>query len=58
MTQATVLNGIFADLVCRSSMNRSEGYFDASQVYMKLAFKAQNQCRMTLETLGTIKNPR
>ena len=24
---------------------------------MKLALKAQNQCRMTLETLAAIKNP-
>jgi hypothetical protein len=24
---------------------------------MRVALKAQNQCRMTVETLGTIKNP-
>ena len=24
---------------------------------MRMALKAQNQCRMTLETLATIKNP-
>ena len=24
---------------------------------MRMAMKAQNQCRMTLETLATIKNP-
>lgn len=27
------------------------------EVHLKLAFKAQNQCRMTLETLSNIKNP-
>lgn len=26
-------------------------------MYAKLALRAQNQCRMTLETLATIKNP-
>jgi hypothetical protein len=25
--------------------------------YLRMALKAQNQCRMTLETLATIKNP-
>jgi hypothetical protein len=27
------------------------------EIYLRLALKAQNQCRMTLETLATIKNP-
>jgi hypothetical protein len=57
MSQATALNSMFADLVNRSANNRNAGYFDASQAYLKMAFKAQNQCRMTLETLSTIKNP-
>jgi hypothetical protein len=55
--QANVLNGMFADLSKPAASNRSEGYFEASQTYLKLAFKAQNQARMTLETLSTIKNP-
>ena len=25
--------------------------------FMRMALKAQNQCRMTLKTLATIKNP-
>lgn len=57
MSQAMVLNGMFADLANRSASNRSAGYFDASQAYLKMAFRAQNQARMTLETLSTIKNP-
>ena len=57
MSQAIVLNGMFADLTNRSATNRAGGYFDASQAYLKMAFKAQNQARMTLETLSTIKNP-
>ena len=32
-------------------------YFEAGERYFKMAMKAQNQCRMTLETLSTIKNP-
>ena len=27
------------------------------EAYSRMALKAQNQCRMTLETLATIKNP-
>jgi hypothetical protein len=27
------------------------------EAYLRMALKAQNQCRMTLETLATIKNP-
>jgi hypothetical protein len=57
VSQATVLNGLFADLVRRSSVNLGGNYFEAGERYLKLAYKAQNQCRMTLETLSTIKNP-
>jgi hypothetical protein len=32
-------------------------YFEAAQRYFTMAMKAQNQCRMTLETLSAIKNP-
>lgn len=32
-------------------------YLDASERYLRLALKAQNQCRSTLETLAAIKNP-
>jgi hypothetical protein len=57
VSQATVLNSLFAELVRRSSVNFSGQYFDAGERYLKMAYKAQNQCRMTLETLSTIKNP-
>lgn len=57
MSQASVLNGMFADLAQRAALNRSSGHFEAAQAYLKLAFKAQNQTRMTLETLSAIKNP-
>ena len=32
-------------------------YVDQVDRYMRLALKAQGQCRATLETLATIKNP-
>lgn len=57
-SQAMVLNAIFGDLSRRSALNLGNGtYFEAGERYFKMAMKAQNQCRMTLETLSAIKNP-
>ncbi len=33
-------------------------YFDAADKYMRLALKAQLQCRTTIESLVEIKNPK
>lgn len=54
--QAIALDSIFGHLVSRSFKNLGE-YINASETYMKLALKAQSQCRTTLETLAMIKNP-
>ena len=54
--QAMVLQTIFTNLARRSAMNAGE-YIDAADKYMRLALKAQAQCRATLETLAEIKNP-
>lgn len=54
--QAFALNTIFTELARRSALNMGE-YLDASERYMRLALKAQSQCRATLETLATVKNP-
>ncbi|PTT86605.1 hypothetical protein DBR42_13360, partial [Pelomonas sp. HMWF004] len=54
--QALALNTIFGELARRSAINMGE-YLDASERYMRLALKAQGQCRATLETLAAIKNP-
>lgn len=54
--QAAALNSIFTELARRASLNMGE-YLGATETYMKLALRAQNQARMTLETLATIKNP-
>ena len=54
--QAMALQTIFTNLARRSAMNLGE-YMDAADKYMRLALKAQAQCRATLETLAEIKNP-
>jgi len=54
--QAAALNTMFADLARRGALNMGE-YIGAAETYLKLALKAQSQCRATLETLAAIKNP-
>lgn len=56
IAQAHVLEGIFHELARRAGLNMGE-YLQAAETYMRLALKAQSQCRATLETLATIKNP-
>jgi len=56
MVQAHTLDAIFNNLARRAAMNMGE-YLDATDRYMRLALKAQSQCRATLETLAAIKNP-
>jgi len=60
MAQAHSLDVMFASLSRRAATNMGQGegrLLNAADMYMKLALRAQNQCRMTLETLATIKNP-
>lgn len=54
--QATALNVMFGELSRRAATNMGE-YLETSERYMRMALRAQNQCRMTLETLSNIKNP-
>lgn len=54
LSQAAVLDVLFGSFARRAA--RSE-YMAVGEACMKLALRAQNQCRMTLETLATIKNP-
>jgi len=58
MAQAHTLDALFSTLALRSKRNSDAGYLDAADRYLRLAFKAQSQCRTTLETLTEIKNPR
>jgi len=54
--QAVALQTVFTSLARRAAMNAGE-YINASETYMKLALRAQAQCRATLETLAIVKNP-
>lgn len=54
--QAIALDTIFSEMARRSAMNLGQ-YLDASERYMRLALKAQGQCRATVEALAAIKNP-
>lgn len=56
--QAHTLDAIFNSLAQRSMTNASAGFLQASDTYLRLALKAQSQCRTTWETLAEIKNPR
>jgi hypothetical protein len=54
--QAINLDKIFNEMARRAASNMGQ-YRDSMEVYMKLALKAQSQCRTTLQTLAEIKNP-
>lgn len=54
--QAHTLDAIFNNLARRASLNMGE-YLDAAETYLRVALKAQSQCRATLETLALLKNP-
>lgn len=57
MSQATALNAIFTEMARRAALNMGE-YVNAAETYMRMALKAQSQCRTTLEALAEIKTPR
>lgn len=52
--QAHALQAIFMSFA-RRTLNQE--YMKNTESFMRMALKAQNQCRMTLETLATVKNP-
>jgi hypothetical protein len=56
ISQAAALNVMFCECTKKASQNMGE-YMQATESYMRMALKAQNQCRATLETLAQIKNP-
>lgn len=57
ISQAVALDTIFTRLSLRAHNNLGQ-YMKAAETYLRLALKAQSQCRATLETLAEIKNPR
>lgn len=56
VAQAHSLDAIFRNLAQRAALNAGE-YIGACETYLKLALRAQSQCRATVETLAAIKNP-
>lgn len=56
VTQAHTLDMLFNVLTARSAENLGR-YMEAAERYMRLALKAQGQCRATVETLALLKNP-
>lgn len=52
--QAHALQSMFMELARRAT---TQEYLKQWESYLRMALKAQNQCRMTLETLAAIKNP-
>lgn len=56
IAQAHTLDALFAKLTHRATLNMGE-YLDAAEKYMRMALRAQSQCRATLETLALLKNP-
>lgn len=54
--QAVALNSMFSELARRAAMNLGT-HIEVAEIYLKLAFRAQSQCRATIEALAEIKNP-
>ncbi len=54
MTQANALESLFASL---TSKGMAQSHMPNLEGFMRLALRAQSQCRATLETLASIKQP-
>lgn len=54
VSQAHALDSMFSSLVRRAKVQENLATYEA---HMRFALRAQSQCRATLETLATIKNP-
>lgn len=57
VAQAHTLDTMFNTLVMRATKNLAAGYLNAGETYLRLALKAQSQCRTTVEAIAEIKNP-
>ncbi|HYF60778.1 MAG TPA: hypothetical protein VEA81_17665 [Burkholderiaceae bacterium] len=53
-SQIVALNAIFGEMARRAALNMGE-YIDATDRYLRLAMRAQSQCRATAETLAVMK---
>ena len=55
--QAATLDTLFNELAKRAAVNMGQ-HLGATESYLRLALKAQGQCRSTLETLAEVKYPK
>jgi hypothetical protein len=58
VAQAKALDAMFNSLARRAISNMGGGHMQAADTYMRLALKAQGQCRATIETIGELKYPK
>lgn len=61
ISQVSVLDSVFNSLLLKAASYHGvgkESSMKAMELHMRLALKAQSQCRTTLEALSEIKNPR
>jgi hypothetical protein len=58
VSQATTLEAIFHSLALKATANLGNSKSHWFEMYLRMALKAQSQCRTTLETLALIKNPK
>ena len=56
VAQMYALNSMFSELSRRAALNMGE-FPRTAELYLRLALKAQSQCRATAETISLIKNP-
>ncbi len=57
MAQALSLDAMFTELARRAAMNMGD-YPQATERYARLAFKAQSNCRASLEAIAKLHQPR
>lgn len=55
--QSHTLDAMFHNLIGRAMVNIKGGYSEVGRDYLKLAMKAQSQCRTTLDSLTAINRP-
>ena len=55
--QAKTLDVMFNELARRAALNMGE-HLGACETYLRMALKAQTQCRATIETLAEVKYPK
>lgn len=56
--QAGTLDMLFNILADKALRNIAGGYQGAAETYLRMAMKAQSQCRTTIEAIGELKYPK